>query len=61
MSSKMNKIKCQACRVESCFNHVIELNKKMLILTMISYKKNVWVIFGEKLTLQVTNEECHLK
>ena len=39
MSSKMKKTKCQACRVESCFNHVIELNKKMLILTMISYKK----------------------
>jgi hypothetical protein len=57
MSSKMKKIKCQACRVESCFNHVIELNKKMLILTMISYKKKIWVIFGVKRTLQVTNEK----
>ena len=41
MSSKMKKIKCQACRLESCFNHVIALNKKMLILTKISYKKNI--------------------
>jgi hypothetical protein len=32
MSSKMKKIKYQTHRVSSCFNRVIELNQKMLIL-----------------------------
>jgi hypothetical protein len=48
MSSKMKKIKCQASRVESCFNHLIELNKKMLVLTMISYKKKIFGNFWGK-------------
>ena len=41
---------------------MIELNQKMLILKRFITKK--WFFFvipGEKLTLQVTNEECHLK
>jgi hypothetical protein len=49
MSSKMKKIEYQTRRVRSCFYRVIELNDKKLILTMISYKKNTFlVIFGEK-------------
>jgi hypothetical protein len=32
MSSKMKKIEYQTRRVRSCFNRVIELNQKMLIL-----------------------------
>jgi hypothetical protein len=28
----MKKIEYQTCRVKSCFNRVIELNQKMLIL-----------------------------
>jgi hypothetical protein len=31
-SSKMKKIEYQTPRVSSCFNRVIELNQKMLIL-----------------------------
>ena len=32
MSSKMKKIEYQTRRVRSCFNRVIEMNQKMLIL-----------------------------
>jgi hypothetical protein len=32
MSSKIKKIKYQARRVTSCFDRVIELNQKLLIL-----------------------------
>jgi len=39
MSSKMKKIEYQTRRVGSCFNRVIELNQKMLILKKICYKK----------------------
>jgi hypothetical protein len=38
MSSKMKKIEDQTCRVRSCFNRVIELKKKMLILKIFATK-----------------------
>ena len=58
----MKKITYQTRRVRSCFNRVIELNQKMLILKRFITKKWFFlVIFGEKLTLQVTNKDCHLK
>jgi len=39
MASKMKKIECQTRRVGTCFNRVIELNQKILILKKICYKK----------------------
>jgi hypothetical protein len=39
MSSKMEKIEYQTCRVRSCFNHVIELNQKMLNFQKNCYKE----------------------
>jgi hypothetical protein len=39
MSSKMKKIEYQKRRVRSCFNRVIELNQKMLILKRFITKK----------------------
>jgi hypothetical protein len=58
----MKKITYQTLHVRSCFNRVIELNQKMLILKRIIGKKNTFFLsFREKLKLQVTNEECHLK
>jgi hypothetical protein len=51
MSSKMKKIEYQTRRVRSCFNRVIELNRKMLILkrfvtkiffTIILFKINIF-------------------
>jgi hypothetical protein len=35
----MKKIEYQRRRARSCFNRVIELNQKKVILTMISYKQ----------------------
>jgi hypothetical protein len=40
---------------------VIELNQKMLILKRIIGKHIFVLSFREKLTLKVTNEECHIK
>ena len=39
MSSKMKKIEYQTCPVGSCFDRVIELNQKMLILKRFAKKK----------------------
>jgi hypothetical protein len=62
MSTKMKIIEYQTRRVRTCFKRVIELNQKMLILKrFIGKKKIFFVIPGEKLKLQVTNEEYHLK
>ena len=41
MSSKMKKIKYQAHRVESCVNHVIEQNEKLLILIRFVTKNDI--------------------
>ena len=58
----MKKITYQTRRQRSCFNRVIELNQKMLILKRFITKKEFFLVIpGEKLTLQVTNEEYHLK
>jgi hypothetical protein len=62
MSSKIKKMEFQKHRVSSCSNRLIELNEKMLILKRFIGKKKIFVgNSGKKLTLQVTNEECHIK
>ena len=49
MSSEMKKIKYQAGRVGSCFNHVIELNEKML---RFATKKIVYVMMTTELLMK---------
>jgi hypothetical protein len=44
MSSKMKKIEYHTRRVRSCFNHVIELNQKMLILKRFVTKSIFYVM-----------------
>ena len=55
----MKKIEYQTHRVGSCFNRVIELNQKMVILTRFVKKMIFYVMMTTE--LQVTNEEWHLK
>jgi len=40
----MKKIEYQTRRVGSCFNRVIELNQKILILKKICYKKMIFYV-----------------
>ena len=55
MSSEMKKIKYQAGRVGSCFNHVIELNEKML---RFATKKIVYVMMTYELFIKYF---CNIK
>ena len=56
MSSKIKKIKYQIRRVGSCFNRVVELNQKMLILKRLVTKHDFlcedlmrkFLLFNEK-------------
>ena len=52
MSSKMNKIKYQKRRVGSCFNRVIELNRKRLILKRFVSKMMAFMSESRKLMLK---------
>ena len=53
MSSKMEKIKFQTRRVGSCFNHVIELNEKMLILKRFVTKNVFYVMMPTELFIKI--------
>jgi hypothetical protein len=46
MSSKMKKIEYETRRVRSCFNRVIELNQKMLILKRFIAKKLIFFCYS---------------
>jgi hypothetical protein len=48
MSTKMTKIEYQTRRVRSCFNRVIELNQKMLILKRFIGKKMIFFVIPGK-------------
>jgi hypothetical protein len=55
MSSKMKKVKYQKCFVESCFNPVIELIQRMLILIRFVEKK--FMSGSRKLILNIFKNE----
>jgi hypothetical protein len=58
MSSKMKKIEYQTPRVRSCFNRVIELNQKMLILKGFVTKIMFYVMMATELFIKYF---CNIK
>jgi hypothetical protein len=59
----MQKIKYEMYRIASCFNRVIELKQKMLILLEF-VTKNVFLNFDKKTEFLINRSlqvECHLK
>ena len=52
MASKTKKIEYQTLRVGSCFNHVLELNQKMLILKRFVEKIIVYVMMRTELFIK---------
>jgi hypothetical protein len=54
----MKKIEYQTRRVRSCFNHVIELNQKMLILKRFVTKRLFYVMMTTELFIKYF---CNIK
>jgi hypothetical protein len=53
MSLKLEKIKLQTCHGGSCFNSVIELNEKMLILKRFVTKNVCYVMMPTELFIKL--------